>query len=458
MTGGGFATAGSQATGGAGGVGGSVVGPPMPCVSKYEAEAMQASTGEAVEGGWNIYTQGTLTATHLFKGGVAEVTVQARGSVAAGVWPHMIVRVGGKVAGETDVTSDIWSSYKVAASVEAGSHPIEIEFTNDAMEGGADRNLYVDRVELSESCTGGPGPGPGPASGGSGGTQAIDATNPFSTPLFVEADSPAASAVSGLRNSGNTADAELLNKIASSPQATWIGGWSGDPTGAVSGALASASGQLRVLVAYNIYNRDCGNQSAGGVSDAPAYKAWIDAFANGIGERNVAVILEPDTLAHECDPTRWEVLSYAVTSLKKKPNAHVYIDAGHAGWVADGTMAGRLKTAGIANADGFSLNVASFQNTDASIHYGTSISGQVGGKPFVIDTGRNGKGPAGGEWCNPAGRGLGERPTGNTGRPLVHAFLWIKRPGESDGTCNGGPAAGQWFQAYALELARNAVF
>ena len=28
--------------------------------------------------------------------------------------------------------------------------------------------------------------------------------------------------------------------------------------------------------------------------------------------------------------------------------------------------------------------------------------------------------------------------------------------GESDGTCHGGPDAGQWFHEIALELARNA--
>lgn len=36
------------------------------------------------------------------------------------------------------------------------------------------------------------------------------------------------------------------------------------------------------------------------------------------------------------------------------------------------------------------------------------------------------------------------------------ATVWAKVPGESDGTCNGGPAAGQWWDEVALELARNA--
>jgi endoglucanase len=45
------------------------------------------------------------------------------------------------------------------------------------------------------------------------------------------------------------------------------------------------------------------------------------------------------------------------------------------------------------------------------------------------------------------------RPTSSTGAPEADAFLWIKPPGESDGTCNGGPGAGQFWVDYALALA-----
>jgi len=99
---------------------------------------------------------------------------------------------------------------------------------------------------------------------------------------------------------------------------------------------------------------------------------------------------------------------------------------------------------------------------------------------FVIDTSRNGQGPwtptvtspDPQTWCNPPGRGLGLRPTANTGVPLVDAYLWIKTPGQSDGQCNrnipgstadpewGGitdPAAGAWFPQQALQLARLAA-
>ena len=36
---------------------------------------------------------------------------------------------------------------------------------------------------------------------------------------------------------------------------------------------------------------------------------------------------------------------------------------------------------------------------------------------------------------------LGARPTTDTKQPLADAFLWVKTPGQSDGTCNGGPRA-----------------
>ncbi|MBW8802861.1 MAG: glycoside hydrolase family 6 protein [Catenulisporales bacterium] len=99
---------------------------------------------------------------------------------------------------------------------------------------------------------------------------------------------------------------------------------------------------------------------------------------------------------------------------------------------------------------------------------------------FVVDTSRNGLGawtpPAGTysdaqTWCNPPGRGIGARPTAATGVPLADAYLYIKTIGESDGGCTRGtagpgdpeyggsvdPAAGAWWPAQALTLARNAV-
>lgn len=256
-------------------------------------------------------------------------------------------------------------------------------------------------------------------------------------------------------------DAALMARIADQPAAKWLGGWVGNIGREVSQAVATitSAGALPVFVAYNIPHRDCGSHSAGG----DAYRTWIRSFANGVGGRSAVVILEPDALAGmDClkAPARQERIALmrdAVQTLKGH-GASVYMDAGHAQWHQPAEMASRLTQAGIAMADGFALNVSNFQATSVNVAYGERLSRLVGGKHFIIDTSRNGNpmtDPR--QWCNSRGRALGVTPTTNTGHPLIDAFLWIKQPGESDGTCGGGPPAGQWWSVYALELARMAA-
>ena len=148
------------------------------------------------------------------------------------------------------------------------------------------------------------------------------------------------------------------------------------------------------------------------------------------------------------------MIRYAVDTLTALPGAAVYLDAGHSNWMPAAEIAPLLIAAGIDKADGFSLNVSNYQWTADLLKYGHDISARVGGKHFIIDTGRNGNGPPTGfdkkderNWCNPDGRALGTPPTTNTGDPLCDAFFWLKPPGESDGTCNQGPAAGVWWPA-----------
>ena len=163
-------------------------------------------------------------------------------------------------------------------------------------------------------------------------------------------------------------------------------------------------------------------------------------------------------LSKEDQATRLEMLRFSVGRLRKNPSTAVYIDAGNANWVKPEEMAKRLQDAGIAMANGFALNTSNYVATDKTINYGMQLVEALGRDvPFVIDTSRNGQGEAPEQaWCNPPGRGLGTAPTTETGHPLVHAFLWLKRPGESDGTCNDGPPAGSWYHDQAIELAKNA--
>jgi endoglucanase len=227
---------------------------------------------------------------------------------------------------------------------------------------------------------------------------------------------------------------------------------------------------------------------------------------------------------------RYAQLNYAVDSiLAKAPRASIYLDGTHSAWLGVGEAAFRLASAGVQRAQGFFLNVSNFQPTSELTQFGTWVSDCItaatAGAPwaaghfdwcpsqydpatnyatvnyspdfaatvtagleplmggaaatthFVLDTSRNGQGPwtptavypDAQVWCNPPGRGVGPRPTVATGIPLADAEIWIKGPGESDGSCNRGiagsttdpewggivdPVPGGWFPQQALELAK----
>jgi endoglucanase len=291
--------------------------------------------------------------------------------------------------------------------------------------------------------------------------------NPFrGARLFVDPAAPAAQAVEAA-SAGAPADAASLARIASQAHADWFG--DGVAPAAIENVVAArvaevrAAGALPVLVAYAIPNRDCGGYSAGGLDGPNAYRAWIAGFAAGIGAGPAVVILEPDALAQaDCLPSdqadaRYALLADAVDVLGGA-GASVYIDAGNSGWRDVADVADRLRRAGVARARGFALNVSNFRDTAGEIAFGEAVSAALGGRAhFVVDTSRNGAGPApDGQWCNPAGRALGTPPSTETGSAHADAFLWVKPPGESDGTCNGGPPAGEWWLDYALGLARRA--
>ncbi|TCI95936.1 glycoside hydrolase family 6 protein [Aeromicrobium sp. IC_218] len=224
---------------------------------------------------------------------------------------------------------------------------------------------------------------------------------------------------------------------------------------------------VATLVVYGVPLRDCGGESGGGAESGEQYAAWTQAVADGLRDGRpedgpgVAVVLEPDALAFlgrlpaDRRRERLELLRAATSALSRVPSTAVYLDAGHSDWVEPDVMAERLADAGVAAARGFSVNVSGFGRTDDEVAYGRAISPTVGWKPFVVDTARNGNGPQD-TWCNPEGAALGERPT-SAPRELVDAFLWVKPPGESDGSCGEGqPPAGEPFPEQADRLAEAA--
>lgn len=279
--------------------------------------------------------------------------------------------------------------------------------------------------------------------------------------LYVDPQSSAATWVRDNPKDGRSAD--IGAHIANQPAARWFGNWNadiGEAVGSYVGAAADA-GRLPVLVAYNIPARDCGQHSAGGAGSPGAYQDWIRAFAGGIGKREAVVVLEPDALPQlDCldaagKAVRLQLFRDAVAQFNTlAPRALVYLDIGNSDWLAPAEAAARLVKAGVATARGFSLNVSNYRTDAESSTYGIAVSNALQeqrgwGKPFVVDTSRNGAGPLGKEWCDPAGRKTGVAPRVRIFGSQPEMTLWIKSPGEADGCA---AAAGTFVPELAYKM------
>lgn len=291
---------------------------------------------------------------------------------------------------------------------------------------------------------------------------AASTTSPFRDKLlYVDPFSQAAA----WAKSGPTANRAAITEIAQTSQAIWVsdfGGLAGQAPTVLADVAAKKS--YPVIVVYAIPNRDCGHYSSGGATPAQ-YRDGIRLLAKLLANTDAAIVVEPDGLsASSClnaaaKKERIELIKFAATELAKNKRLAVYLDIGHNKWLTPQEAADLLTSAGVDKVRGFSLNVSNFYYTADEIEYGLKVSNLIGGKHFVIDTSRNGRGPLPvtevESWCNPHGRALGQAPTANTAHERVDAYLWIKRPGESDGTCRGGGHSGTWYDARAIEMVTN---
>jgi cellulose 1,4-beta-cellobiosidase len=356
---------------------------------------------------------------------------------------------------------------------------------------------------------------------------APDGVNPFEgAHLYINPDY--AKTVEGLAVA-HPDDAALLTKMATFPTAIWLS-WIADTKDVgryLDDALAKqkAGGKPEVVtfVVYDLPNRDCnaassaGELSADDAGEAGYQHRYIDVIAAAFAAHpdvRIAAVLEPDSLANlvtnlqnpKCEAAQGiykRGIAYAITKLSL-PNVFLYLDAAHAGWLGWPKNLGRsvamykevLTMAGGADRiRGFALNVSNYDPAkdatnpkrqldaapDDELGYVGDLSkaldaAGITGKGFVIDTGRDGKGyirSSPGNWCNIKGAGLGERPRAAPA-PKVDAYLYIKVPGESDGTSDpkatrfdencvsedatpGAPEAGKMFDAYLINLLKNAT-
>lgn len=245
---------------------------------------------------------------------------------------------------------------------------------------------------------------------------------------------------------------ESLKEIFSHPRGHWFTKPNKKLKESVQRFIARTGDAVPVCVLYFIPNRDLGSFSKGGAKSARRYLEFVTQFAEGLGDKDALVIFEPDALAHaimhsgDLLDQRIRLINEALTIIANCcRNALVYLDVGHPRWISHFVISKTLKK--VYNFHGISINVSNFVPTEECIRYGMSI-----GKPFVIDTSRNGAEYSDNGWCNPPNKRLGELPKIVKGHLLLEAFLWIKVPGESDGKENGGPKAGVFWPSYAKEL------
>ncbi|ROS74715.1 endoglucanase [Curtobacterium sp. PhB130] len=263
------------------------------------------------------------------------------------------------------------------------------------------------------------------------------------------------------RQDGEDTTADRIAEIADQPIATWLTNTSVTKTRAtIRQVVANAASQDKtpVFVLYNVPDRDCGSYSKGGTT-ASEYLPWVRSAVRAMAGSHAVVLVEPDAIAQiqVCKrllDSRLPLLRKAVGELSGH-GLTVYLDGGNENRVPTAKMAGWLRKAGIDQTQGFFTNVSNFYRVDQERTYADGLADAIGGDPhFVIDVSRNGQGWRG-TWCNPDGAGLGQDPHVAAGSSRLDALLWVKTPGLSDGTCNGGPAAGQWWESYALALVEN---
>ena len=285
------------------------------------------------------------------------------------------------------------------------------------------------------------------------------------------------------RRRGRSGSASLMWRIASTPRFRWFGRWTRPHMGSkvreyLRCAQAVQPGSVPLMTVMRHQGKACNpGYTAGGASEDRRTRRWYRGFARAVGSARVVIAFEPDSLgtidclARSRRRARLKLLAYGVRVLSRLPNATIYLEAGASDWEPAKRTAWQLRQIGIRRVRGFMLNVTHYDWTSRNVRHGLAISRRVGGKPFVISTAMNGRGPLHHRkyygphkwrtinvWCHPPRRGLGPSPTADTGHARVDAYLWIGRPGYSAGACNGGPLpVGSFWPARAFMLARYAT-
>jgi hypothetical protein len=238
--------------------------------------------------------------------------------------------------------------------------------------------------------------------------------------------------------------------------------------------LKADPGTIPIVTTYFAHSELGGAATRAQINaDAPHFKAQIDAMARAIGRRPVALFLELDgvgstaAMAHNGALGAWEsLIRYEALKLESLPHTAVYLEGGYSDAHDAAYAAKLLNHMGVRRVQGFFTNDTHLQWTSHELRYAEAVSAKTGGAHFVINTSSNGRGPLLNrhprtqgveDLCNPPGRGLGTPDNTSPGlNRHLDALLWVVPPGNSSGSCHGGPASGTFWVTRAEQLAANA--
>jgi cellulose 1,4-beta-cellobiosidase len=399
--------------------------------------------------------------------------------------------------------------------------------------------------------------------------------NPFlGAQMYVNPDYQKAANASMAKVDASSQDAQRIRLARNLPTAIWLDRMAALYGGSANAGRYSLLRHLRTavaqasaahkpgvitLVVYDLPNRDCAalasNGELQGAAGLATYKAkYIDEIYSILTSEpqfaglRFALVIEPDSLPNMVTNTNLAAcaavaqqklyeqgVTYAIKKLGSLPNAFLYLDMGHSGWLgwpsnmqaavaqyaslikaatADGKAAIRGMCTDVSNYTPWketgvspsqtSVLSDSFYQWNPMFDESTFIAAlssqfAAAGLPnlgFLTDSSRNGWRSRGsnqptdarksrGNWCNVKGAGMGARPQAapSVTVPQLDAFVFIKPPGESDGSSDSAapvadgkrpdpncsatnplldgmanaPTAGTWFHDQYLMLLRNAT-
>ncbi|KAL3662290.1 hypothetical protein V7S43_012617 [Phytophthora oleae] len=247
-------------------------------------------------------------------------------------------------------------------------------------------------------------------------------------------------------------------------------------------AACPESSRLSVVV-YGLPNKDCSAGYSNGnstVKTGADYEEFIINLTALVGDRKVLYVLEPDAvglLANQGCAVEFGYqsnLTAAISLLSENPNAEIYLDVGFwtlersdsadivAQIVKELAQSGRVK--------GIALNTSNYRSTtqiaDLCSNFQTAV--QSTDMHCVIDSSRNFQefaNASSAEWCNVRKAGIGAPPTNVTDLGNIDYWLYVKPPGDSDGTCVDqsadamrGPPAGEFFNDHFIKLWNQGYF